>query len=145
MTWAKPNFLWMMFRSGWATKKNQEKILAFRVNRFWFDNCLLSASLSGKDKDCKNKDVVVQWDPDHTPGGKKHKSRRAIQIGIRKHKIIEWAQGVKGPAIIEMIDITELVHESNAARQQTGNFIMPRERIYPLEAKNIHLMNDATE
>ncbi|MFM7854759.1 MAG: DUF4291 family protein [Flammeovirgaceae bacterium] len=23
MTWMKPNFLWMMYRSGWATKHNQ--------------------------------------------------------------------------------------------------------------------------
>jgi len=23
MTWIKPNFLWMMYRSGWASKKNQ--------------------------------------------------------------------------------------------------------------------------
>jgi len=24
MSWIKPNFLWMMFRSGWATKPGQE-------------------------------------------------------------------------------------------------------------------------
>ena len=28
MTWIKPNFLWMMYRSGWAEKKGQENILA---------------------------------------------------------------------------------------------------------------------
>jgi len=26
MTWIKTNFLWMMYRSGWACKKNQEVI-----------------------------------------------------------------------------------------------------------------------
>lgn len=25
MTWIKPSFLWMMYRSGWATKKDQER------------------------------------------------------------------------------------------------------------------------
>jgi hypothetical protein len=27
MTWIKPSFLWMMYRSGWATKTDQERIL----------------------------------------------------------------------------------------------------------------------
>jgi hypothetical protein len=26
MTWIKPSFLWMMYRSGWATKPGQERI-----------------------------------------------------------------------------------------------------------------------
>ena len=26
MTWIKPSFLWMMYRSGWGTKINQERI-----------------------------------------------------------------------------------------------------------------------
>ena len=28
MSWIKPNFLWMMFRSGWGTKEGQEVTLA---------------------------------------------------------------------------------------------------------------------
>ena len=28
MTWIKPSFLWLMHRSNWGTKKNQECILA---------------------------------------------------------------------------------------------------------------------
>ena len=28
MTWIKPNFLWMMYRSGWGTKEGQEVTLA---------------------------------------------------------------------------------------------------------------------
>src|SRR5439155_1072965 len=28
MSWVKPSFLWMMFRSGWATKVGQEVVLA---------------------------------------------------------------------------------------------------------------------
>lgn len=27
MTWIKPSFLWIMYRSGWAEKENQEHIL----------------------------------------------------------------------------------------------------------------------
>lgn len=28
MTWVKPSFLWMMYRCGWATKPDQETVLA---------------------------------------------------------------------------------------------------------------------
>ena len=28
MSWIKPNFLWMMYRAGWAMKENQQHILA---------------------------------------------------------------------------------------------------------------------
>ena len=31
MTWIKTNFLWMMYRSGWASKLGQEHILAIEI------------------------------------------------------------------------------------------------------------------
>jgi len=31
MSWIKPNFLWMMYRSGWGTKPKQEITLAVRL------------------------------------------------------------------------------------------------------------------
>lgn len=40
MTWVKPGFLWMMFRSGWAHKPNQGCILRIRVTRAFFDEML---------------------------------------------------------------------------------------------------------
>ena len=145
MTWIKPNFLWMMFRSDWATKKNQERILAFHVHRSWFEECILEAGLSGADKNCRNRNVVVQWDPDHSPSGGKHPNRKDIQIGIRKIRSDQWAQGIKGPAIGKITDITEFVHQENLTRKQTGNFNMPVERVYPFEAKNIELSREIQE
>lgn len=38
MSWIKPNFLWMMYRSGWAEKVGQEHILAVRLKREGFDS-----------------------------------------------------------------------------------------------------------
>jgi RNA:NAD 2'-phosphotransferase (TPT1/KptA family) len=46
MSWIKPNFLWMMFRSGWAAKDGQERILAVRLRRSFFDELLESAVAS---------------------------------------------------------------------------------------------------
>jgi Domain of unknown function (DUF4291) len=43
MSWIKPNFLWMMYRSGWATKEGQEHILAVRLRRTFFDGVLRRA------------------------------------------------------------------------------------------------------
>ncbi|CAJ0949263.1 unnamed protein product, partial [Mesorhabditis belari] len=70
MTWIKTNFLWMMFRSGWATKPNQERILALRLRRDGFE-MMLSKAVSSKTggESSKGDGVRLQWDPDHHPSG----------------------------------------------------------------------------
>ncbi len=40
MSWIKPNFLWMMYRSGWGTKESQEVTLAIRLSSAAFDEIL---------------------------------------------------------------------------------------------------------
>jgi hypothetical protein len=37
MTWIKPSFTWMMYRSGWAEKEGQERILAIDILRNGFE------------------------------------------------------------------------------------------------------------
>src|SRR5580698_3888441 len=51
MSWIKPNFLWMMYRSGWGTKENQEATLALRLHRSFFDSLLGQAVTSSWDRD----------------------------------------------------------------------------------------------
>src|SRR6266516_5749190 len=46
MTWIKPSFLWMMYRSGWATKPGQERVLAVRISRAGFEWALAHSSPS---------------------------------------------------------------------------------------------------
>ena len=93
MTWIKPNFLWMMYRSGWGTKPGQEVILAVRLQRSAFDTILAQAvhssyvsDIYGTKEEWKaavdRSDVRLQWDPDHSPTGGKL-TRRAIQLGLR--------------------------------------------------------------
>src|SRR3954471_23180929 len=43
MSWVKPNFLWMMYRSGWGRKPNQEVTLGLRIKRTFFDTLLEEA------------------------------------------------------------------------------------------------------
>lgn len=49
MSWVKPNFLWMMYRSGWGTKVGQEITLGLRIRRRFFDQLLRAAVPSGFD------------------------------------------------------------------------------------------------
>jgi hypothetical protein len=44
MSWIKPNFLWMMYRSGWGTKPGQEITLGLRIKRSFFDQACLRNS-----------------------------------------------------------------------------------------------------
>src|SRR5437588_7274115 len=50
MTWIKPSFMWMMYRSGWGTKEGQERILAVEMTREGFEWALSHASLSHYDR-----------------------------------------------------------------------------------------------
>jgi hypothetical protein len=46
MTWIKPSFNWMMYRSGYATKPGQEVVLGIDIAREGFDWALKNAVLS---------------------------------------------------------------------------------------------------
>lgn len=92
MTWIKPNFLWMMYRSGWAQKENQNRVLAIEISLEGFFELLKEGVVSSYDpcygsheewkRQLELSDVRIQWDPDHGLHGEKLK-RRAVQIGIR--------------------------------------------------------------
>src|ERR1700756_533119 len=43
MSWIKPNFLWMMYRSQWGQAEGQEVVLAIRLKRRFFDSLLAQA------------------------------------------------------------------------------------------------------
>ncbi|MEM6737466.1 MAG: DUF4291 domain-containing protein [Bacteroidota bacterium] len=117
MTWIKPNFLWMMYRSGWGQKEGQEVSLAIHLKREAFEKYLVQSVYSTYDPDQHEssqawKDAVsissvrLQWDPDHDPHGGKL-SRRAIQIGLRDDLIKSYAKY----DILEIEDISDFVSE----------------------------------
>jgi hypothetical protein len=137
MTWIKPNFLWMMYRSGWGTKVNQEVTLAIRLKRDGFEQILRSAvhssfqSLYGTQENwkqaVKESSVRLQWDPDHDPFGRKEE-RKAIQLGLRgeslKRYISEW--------IIEIEDISSFVAEQRQILQEhnLSKLMVPSETVF---------------
>lgn len=140
MTWIKPGFLWMMYRSGWATKESQEAILRIRLRRAGFDEILRAAVHSTHvpevygtreawEERVARSDVRLQWDPDHHPSGAKLE-RRAIQLGLRGAALArfadEWILGIE--------DITAFVAEQRAHVQSgaLGDLLIPREDVYPV-------------
>lgn len=137
MSWIKPNFLWMMYRSGWATKPNQEAVLALRVSRAFFDALLERAVFSTFDPArhasreawqaaVAGSDVRLQWDPDHDPRGAAQQ-RRAIQLGLRGETLAAFGRR----ELLDVWDVTPMVAEqrqvlaTDAASLQT-----PSERPY---------------
>ncbi|MBX3246983.1 MAG: DUF4291 domain-containing protein [Myxococcales bacterium] len=138
MSWIKPGFLWMMYRSGWARKPGQEVVLAIRLRREVFDGYLSRAVPSSywpeqwpsreawRDA-VRSSDVRLQWDPDHAPDGTPV-ARRAIQLGLRADAL----RGFDGSALLGVEDVTALVHEQ---REQVGTaaLVTPAERVYPID------------
>jgi hypothetical protein len=138
MSWIKPNFLWMMFRSGWGTKENQEIALALRVRRAFFDALLAEAVPSAWDRDLfatsaewtravGRSSVRLQWDPDHHPKGAKL-DRRAIQLGLRGERLEAFGT----TELLEVIDLSEFVAEQRGVLDARGvsALVTPRERVY---------------
>jgi hypothetical protein len=136
MSWIKPSFLWMMFRCGWATKPDQERVLAIRMHRAYFDALLarvvpsswvpvLYPSKEEWTSAVKRSDVRLQWDPDHGPSGAPTE-RRTIQLGLRD----EALAGFRGEAIVSIEDITDLVIREREHRDDSHALRIPIETEY---------------
>jgi hypothetical protein len=137
MSWIKPNFLWMMYRAGWARKEGQERILAVRLPRPFFDELLravvastFSESTFKTQEQWKQavakSDVRLQWDPDHSPAGNPLE-RRAVQLGLRGQTLRRYGE----QELISVTDITDFVIEQRAHLDGTyKSLILPEEHVY---------------
>ena len=145
MSWVKPNFLWMMYRSGWAQKEHQEVVLAVRLKHAAFDEILAQAvhstykeALYGSHEAWKQaletSHVRLQWDPDHDPRGAKLE-RRAIQLGLRGPVLAQYAR----EWILDIEDISQFVREQHRYVESgtLDQLIMPAERVYPVVDSHI--------
>jgi hypothetical protein len=142
MTWIKPSFLWMMYRSGRASKPGQERVLAVEVLRSGFEQALTTACLSHYDRDLnpdraawarrvKASPVRVQWDPE-----------RSLRLGELPYRSLQV--GLSGEAvdryvddwIVGINDVTALAHAVRsrlALGDDTGAAgLLPVEDPYPL-------------
>ena len=145
MSWIKPGFLWMMYRAGWASKENQQHILAITISLENFKKILSQATISSFDDkifethqiwkvELSQTEVRLQWDPDHDPFGNKQ-SRKAIQLGLKgtilRQFATEW--------IIKIEDITDFCKNEyqKVITKNIDDLNIPFEEIIQIEDEKI--------
>jgi hypothetical protein len=139
MTWIKPSFGWMLYRSGYATKHGQDRIARVTIRHAGFLEALtgavpssyqpeLYASQSEWSIALKRSDARYQWDPDRDLA-LRPLPRRALQLGISGSLIRRYA----AEWIIRIADVTDLAHaiRDAVAAQRTPPEV-PIERAYPV-------------
>ncbi|KAI4232530.1 MAG: hypothetical protein LQ349_004954 [Xanthoria aureola] len=143
MTWLKPSWAWMMYRSGYSFKDpGQERILAIKMTHANFRQLLLQASVTGHGEPMTAADkakpaVRVQWDPERSirlavlP-------YRSIQIGVSGEVgvkwVEEWIDGIEDVTdmarrLKQVLDEEAEVREGELIRRD----LMPREKVYELD------------
>eukprot|EP00164_Ancoracysta_twista_P001428 GFYU01001862.1.p1 GENE.GFYU01001862.1~~GFYU01001862.1.p1 ORF type:complete len:230 (-),score=61.60 GFYU01001862.1:260-949(-) len=135
MTWIKPSFAWVLYRSGYGRKHNQERVLKIKVSHEALASLLSHC-------ECKHGGGGslgrVQWDPERdlmtAEAGEPRRmlSTRAIQIGLKGRVSAEYVKSV-----MSIEDVTELSHDVQAAHMSKSTDAMaalvprlPQERPY---------------
>lgn len=145
MTWIKPSFLWMMYRSNWGTKKNQECILALDLYLEAFQELLRKAVLTSPDSSIykssaqyetafEETNVYCQWDSDKNINGTPI-NRAAIQLGLKGTILKEFFSA----SIVDIVDLTPQVIKWREQRKKgvLNAKQLPIEKIYPIKDKEI--------
>jgi hypothetical protein len=145
MTWIKPSWCWMMYRSGYSYKDpGQAHILAIKLKREHFLSLLERAVLTThgtsstqKSADTKDKpEVKVQWDPERAPNLEKL-PHRSIQIGIPRALSQQWVE----EWIVSIENVTEKAQNLKAALDENPDLsveelikmnLHPIERVFQL-------------
>ena len=133
MSWIKTNFLWMQYRSGWCSKTQQERCLAIKLRRDFFDYIVRNAvdSQRSSKTDIQSSDIRLQWDPDHFPNGQKC-ARRAIQLGLRGKELMKMASGEVVLSIIDLTDFVITQRNNSSEISKWTDLLIPIERPYPM-------------
>ncbi|MFD4766254.1 DUF4291 domain-containing protein [Streptomyces niveus] len=141
MTWIKPSFLWMMYRCGWASKEDQETVLAIEITREGFEWALRNACLAHYERGLhpdratwkrrlKQAPARVQWDPErglHL----QPLPHRSLQLGLTGEAAERYAE----EWIVSINDVTALAHAIHAQVKDgaldAARQLLPAELPYP--------------
>jgi Domain of unknown function (DUF4291) len=139
MTWIKPSFGWMLYRSEYATAHRQERILKIKLPHQEFLTVLRQAVHTAYDRRLhateaewrealKKTEVRYQWDPDRD-WRLRNLSRRAIQLGLEGALVRQYVGSI---AALE--DVTALAHACRRAAAEGAESppSYPVEREYPV-------------
>ncbi|MFJ6696196.1 DUF4291 domain-containing protein [Streptomyces sp. NPDC091272] len=140
MTWIKPSYLWMAYRSGWASKPDQEVVLAVQIRRDGFDWALRNAVLSHHDRrlhrdkaawkrQLQSSPVRAQWDPERDVR-LRPLPYRSLQLGLRGEAVEryadEWLVGIR--------EVTPLFRTMREMHPDGVSLLLPVESPYPVPA-----------
>ena len=138
MTWIKPSFGWILYRSGYATKHRQESILKIKLSHQGFQEILKQAIPTSFDRDIfeserdwkrslDNSEVRYQWDPDRDLSLRRLE-HRALQLGIRGSMVQNYVNNW----ILEIEEVTQLASEIQDAVKNKSKQLpeIPKEKIY---------------
>lgn len=126
----------MMYRSGWATKEGQERVLGIKLKTSFFEWLLSQAVPSTMDprafqseedwhRAVRDSLVRLQWDPDRGPGGERLE-RQAIQLGLKGEALHRYGK----QEILEILDLTPFVVKQRE-RKASGNILLtPIEQVF---------------
>ncbi|MFE9402761.1 DUF4291 domain-containing protein [Streptomyces sp. NPDC006530] len=141
MTWVKPSFLWMMYRSGWGTKEGQRTVLAVEIRRDGFDWAVRNACLSHYERETHGERAVwqrelkraparVQWDPERDLR-LQALPYRSLQLGLAGEAVRRYAD----EWVVDIRDVTPLAQRVHAlvrdGQLDAARALLPAERVYP--------------
>ena len=138
MTWIKPSFAWVLYRSGYASKHNQTRVLKIKLPHAAVAELLSGCSCGHGGGGTSGR---VQWDPARdllaaegkVPEPRKMLRRRAIQIGLKGRLREVFVQ-----EMLSIEDVTALarqVGEAHASKECAEAMarlapLLPEERPY---------------
>jgi len=117
MTWIKPSFAWVLYRSGYGKKGNQNRVLKIKLPHDAIAHILSLCQCKESGGGSKGR---VQWDPardimtsdDKGKTPRKRLRERAIQIGMKGSISQFYVQN-----IIQIEDVTELAQRVGKAHK----------------------------
>jgi len=141
MTWIKPSFLWMAYRSGWGSKPGQTRVLRVHLKRTGFEWALAHSCLSHYDPEhhaseaawraeLQQSPVRIQWDPEQTISLQPQPQIRSLQVGLSGEAVglyvNDWITGIE--------DVTSTMHTLARLPRPSPEAaeLLPIERPYPL-------------
>jgi hypothetical protein len=128
MTWIKPSFLWMMYRSNWGNSHNQERVLAIDITVEGFRWAMEHSCLSHFDTtmyesndawahQLANSCVRIQWDPERN-WKLGELPYRSIQVGITGEAVrrftSDWIR-----KITDISDVVESIRNAESTVKES--------------------------
>lgn len=143
MTWIKPSFLWLMHRSNWGQKANQQRTLAVHIKRTAWEKALSLGILTHPEpavfpvtsewqSQFSRAAVHIQWDTERSLRGT-GLNFYSIQVGIGRQLIREYVD----QWIVRIEDLTSTVARIRdflkSGDEKSAKRLLPTERAYPVE------------